>query len=251
MKRRDFVKGLAVATATASTALGQQKAPPQAQNPPPAADTVPTGTLAVSPDAASSRAAVQRMQQSAQFHTPNIPASMPDVVATTDTQYFTAVRYATLEKLCAVLMPASNGYPSAQDAGVPQFLDFYAGAAPADHKHMYDTGLDRLNADAMKQFHVPFAKVDAKQADAVIRPHLRPWINDHPPTEPHLRFVNLAHRSIRTATINSPAWATAAEAAGERTPGVGLYWWPIEPGSKTWVSHDTAKATPTTKHAHA
>ncbi len=249
MKRRDFVKGLAVATATAGTALGQQKTPPQAQNPAPT--TVDQGTMAVSPNAASSPVAIQRMQQQAQFRTPNIPVSMPDKVATTDAHYFSPARYATLEKLCTILMPAGNGYPGALDADVPQFLDFYVGGSPADAKAMYNNGLDRLNADAMKQFHVPFAKVDAKQADAVIRPHLRTWINDHPPREPHLRFVNLVHRAIRTATINSPAWAAAAEAAGERTPGVGLYWWPIEPGSKTWTSHDVAKATPTTPHAHA
>jgi hypothetical protein len=250
MKRRDFVKGLAVATATAGTALGQQKAP-QAQNPPPAADTVPTGTLAVSPDAASSSTAVRRMQQSAQFHTPNIPVSMPDLVATTDAHYFTPARYAALEKLCSVLMPAGNDYPGAVAAGVPEFLDFYLGGSPAEHQTMYNAGLDRLNADAMKQFHAPFAKLDAQQVDAVIRPHLRPWINDHPPREPHVRFINLAHRDIRTATINSPAWATAAEAAGERTPGVGLYWWPIDPGSKTWVENGAEKSTPTTRHAHA
>jgi hypothetical protein len=181
------------------------------------------------------------MQQMARFHTPNIPLSQPDVVAVTETRYFTSVRYATLGRLCEIFMPAGGDYPSAAKAGTPEFLDFYLGASPAEQQTMYNSGLDRLNADCLKQFQVPFAKADAKQADAVIRPHLRGWMNDHPPTEVHVRFINLAHRDIREITTNSPAWAAAAEAAGERSPGVGLYWNPIEPTVQTWVQHGVAR----------
>lgn len=251
MKRRDFVKGLAVATATAGTALGQQKPAPQAQNPPPAANAADQGTMAVNPAAASSPAAQERVRQQGAFHTPNIPLSQPDAVATTEARYFTPVRYATLVHLCEILMPASGDYPSAVKAGAPEFLDFYLGAAPADDQKMYNDGLDRLNAETMKQFKVSFAKADPKQADAVIRPYLKGWMNDHPPRELHVRFINLAHRDIRTVTLNSTAWAMAADAAGERTPGVGLYWSPIDPGIETWVKHGVAQATPTTKHAHS
>jgi hypothetical protein len=187
----------------------------------------------------------------ARFRTPNIPISQPDVVAMTDASYFTPVRYATLVHLCEILMPASDDYPSSSKAGTPDFLDFYIGASPADQQAMYNNGLDRLNADCVKQFSIPFAKADAKQADAVIRPHLKGWMNDHPPREAHVRFINLAHRDIRTATINSPAWAAAAEATGERTPGVGLYWNPIDPGIQTWVNHGAAQATPTPKQKHS
>lgn len=250
MKRRDFVKGFAVATATASTALGQQAAP-QAQNPPPAPNATDQGTMAVQPSAASSPRARNRVEEMARFRTPNIPLSQPDVVASTEVRYFTPERYATLVRFSEVLMPAGEDYPSALKAGTPEFLDFYLGASPADNQAMYNNGLDRLNSDCMKQFKVPFAKADEKQADAVIRPHLRGWMNDHPPKEEHVRFVNLAHRDIRTATINSPAWAAAAEAAGERTPGVGLYWSPIEPGIQTWVSRGAAQTTPTPKQKHS
>ncbi|MCU1225989.1 MAG: hypothetical protein JWQ42_4082 [Edaphobacter sp.] len=250
MKRRDFVKGLAVVTATASTSLGQQPAP-QAQNPPPAANATDPGTMAVQPSAASSQPAMARVQAMARFHTPNIPISQPDVVARTDARYFTPVRYATLVHLCEIMMPAGDDYPSALKAGTPEFLDFYIGASPDEQQSVYNDGLDRLNADCMKQFNAPFAKADAKQADAVIRPHLKGWMNDHPPREGHVRFINLAHRDIRTATINSPAWAMAAEATGERTPGVGLYWYPIDPGIQTWVSQGVAQSTLTTKHKHS
>jgi hypothetical protein len=187
----------------------------------------------------------------ARFHTPNIPISQPDAVAVTEARYFTPVRYATLLHLCEIMMPAGEDHPSAVKAGAPEFLDFYLGASPAEQQGMYNNGLDRLDADSRKQFNVPFAQADAKQADAVIRPHLKGWMNDHPPSEGHDRFINLVHRDIRTATINSPAWATAAEASGDRTPGVGLYWAPIDPGIQTWVKQGATQATPTAKHKHS
>lgn len=245
MKRRDFVKGFAVATATASTALGQQPGS-QAQNPSSAADATNKGSSVHPGPRATSRA-----EQMARFHTPNIPLSQPDLVAVTEVRYFTPVRYATLAHLCEILMPAGDDYPSAMKAGTPEFLDFYIGASPTEQQAMYNNGLDRLNADCMKQFNVPFAKADEKQADAVIRPHLKGWMNDHPPREGQERFVNLAHRDIREFTVNSPAWAAAAEAAGERTPGVGLYWYPIEPNIQTWVTRGAAQTTPTAKHKQA
>jgi len=250
MRRRDFVKGLAVATATASTALGQQSAP-QAQNPPPAANATDQGTMAVQPSAASSQRAMSRVEQMARFHTPNIPLSQPDAVAMTEVRYFTPVRYATLVHLCEIMMPASEDHPSAIKAGAPEFLDFYLGASPAEQQTLYNSGLDRLDVDCRKQFNIPFVKADAKQADALIRPNLKGWMNDHPPRESQARFINLVHRDIRTATINSPAWATAAEASGDRSPGVGLYWAPIDPGIQTWVKQGAPQATPTTKQKHS
>lgn len=244
------MKGLAVATATVNTALGQQSAP-QAQNPPPAANATDQGTMAVQPSAASSSRAMSRVEQMARFHTPNIPLSQPDIVAMTEARYFTPVRYATLVHLCEMMMPAGDEHPSAIKAGAPEFLDFYIGASPTEQQNMYNNGLDRLNTDCIKQFNVPFSKADAKQVDAVIRPHLKGWMNDHPPREGHARFINLVHRDIRTATINSPAWALAAEASGDRAPGVGLYWNPIDPGIQTWVGRSTGKTSPTTKQKHS
>lgn len=251
MKRRDFVKGLAVASAAAGTALGQQKAP-QPKSP---ADTpvVDQGAQATAPNTASAPAANERLQRITQFHTPNIPVTQPDAVATTDTRYFTPARYATLIAFSKAVMPGGQGYPGAVDAGAPEFLDFLIGGSPAERQAMYNSGLDRLNADSMKECKVPFAQADAKQVDMVIRPHLRAWINDHPPTEPHLLFVNQVHRDIREATLSSPAYAKAAEAAGDRTPGIGLYVAPLEPTIETWVSSNgTPKGSaPLSRHAHA
>ena len=125
-------------------------------------------------------------------------------MATTQTGYFNAQRYATLVRLCQLVGPSTQGYPSAVDAGAPQFLDFLIGGSPADRQAMYNDGLDRLNADSMKMNKVSFDKTDARQADAVIRPHLKGWINDHPPTEKHQKFVALSQRDIEiTQTIDA------------------------------------------------
>ena len=100
---------------------------------------------------------------------------------------------------------------------------------------MYRDGLDRLDVDAKKQFGVSFTKVNAEQADALLRPWLRTWMVDHPPTEPFAHFINVAHEDIRTATKNSQAWSIAATSAGERAPGVGWYWSPIDPDIEKYV----------------
>ena len=253
MKRRDFVKGLAVTTAAAGTALAQQKkAPAQATPPVPSNGTLTQGEQAVAPNNAAAPAAQQRQRQMANFKSPNIPVTQPDMVAVTDAHYLTPVRYATLVRLCDLFVPAAQGYPSAVGAGTPQFLDFYLGGSPADKQAAWNAGLDRLNADSMKKSGVAFGKATDAQADGAVRPYLKPWINDHPPVDKHENFIAIAHRDIRMATTNSPAYAQAAEVAGERVPSVGVYVRPLDPGIELWVSHGAVKTSaPATKHAHA
>ena len=110
--------------------------------------------------------------------------------------------------------PPYNTYPGASDAGAPEFLDFLIGVSPADRQQVYTGGLDRLEAESRHHFNMSFASVDAKQADQLIRPWLRTWMSDHPPTEPYEHFINVAHGDIRTATINSQAWHDSVEKAG-------------------------------------
>jgi hypothetical protein len=134
-----------------------------------------------------------------------------------------------LRKLSDTLVPASSGYPGALLAGTPEFIDFLIGASPVMQQKLYQSGLDHLNTEAKKQFGMPFAQVNADQADKLIRPGLATWLAEHPPADPFQHFMAIAHRDIRTATINSEAWSAAAVASGERAPGVGLYWSPIDP----------------------
>jgi hypothetical protein len=223
MRRRDFVKAMVAVPVTAKTMFGQQTAAPLSAATavqPPAAETAPTAT---------------HEGGYFDYKAHPIPSSVPDGFATTQANFFNEQQMATLRKLCDVLLPPLNGYPGASQAGAPEFLDFLIGASPADRKHMYRAGLDRLNADAKKQFHVPFAQVSAEQADKLIRPWLRAWMPEHPPKEQYAHFINLAHQDIRTATMNSQAWSIAATSTGARAPGIGLYWSPIDPDIQMYV----------------
>jgi len=219
MQRRDFVKAIIAATATAKAAVGhatgQQTAPPVAQKLPPAAPKAPgpvpwsRGLLEVKP-------------------LPMTPL-VADAVAETNAHFFTDTQMATLRRLGEIFMPPAKGYPGATEAAAPEFLDFLIGASPEDRRQMYQSGLDRLEAESKQKFSASFAQASAAQADQLIRPWLRPWMNDHPPAEQYALFINTAHMDLRTATVNSQAWADAARAAGKQVPDVDLYWYPVDP----------------------
>ena len=213
MQRRDFVKAIMAASVTAGAAYGQQA--PTALAPPPTTPVAPgpvpwmRGLMEVKP----------------------LPITMlvPDAVAQADRKFFREGQMASLRRLGEVLQPAYNGYPGATEAGTPEFLDFLIGISPLDQQQMYQSGLDRLDAEANKHFAKTFAAVDSMEADQLLRPWLRTWMTDHPPTEAFEHFINVAHCDIRTATVNSQAWSEAARLAGEQTPNVDLYWYPVDP----------------------
>lgn len=216
MRRRDFVKAVVAASVSAKTMFGQQAAAPAvAPSTPPPTPTAPgpvpwmRGLMNVKP-------------------LPMTPL-VPDAVAQTNAHFFSDHQMATLRQLCEVFMPPLKEYPGAIDAGAPEFLDFLLGASPPDRQQMYQSGLDRLDAEAKQRFSVSFAAVKPAQADQLIRPWLRTWMTDHPPTEPYAHFINSAHSDIRTATINSQAWSEAARAEGERSSDMGVYWFPVDP----------------------
>ena len=210
MQRRDFVKAIMAATVTAKTAVAQQPValPPQAPKAP-APEPWMRGLLEVKP-------------------LPMTPL-VPDAVAQTSAHFFNQTQTATLRHLCELLQPSYKSYPGAVDAGAPEFLDFLIGVSPADRQQMYQSGLDKLESEARKQFQKPFAALDDAESDRLIRPHLQAWVGDHPPKEPFARFINIAHEEIRTATVNSEAWSEAARAAGQGPPNIDLYWFPVDP----------------------
>ena len=156
-------------------------------------------------------------------------ALVPDAVAQTQAHFFNDRQIATLLWLSEFLLPPIKGFPGALDAGTPEFLDFLIGVSPPARQQMYKSGLDRLDAEARQRFGLPFAAVDKEQADQLLRPWLRTWMTDHPPTEPYAEFINVAHSDIRTATINSQAWSEADSAEGRRELNEGLFWFPIDP----------------------
>jgi hypothetical protein len=219
MRRRDFVKGVVAVPVAASTALGQQ---------------APLSSNTTPPVAAPAASAPGRRGMS-EFKTPPVASVVPDAIASPDLHFFSKSQLAALRRLSDLFMPPLNGNPGALQAQAAEFLDFLVGASDADRQLLYRQGLDRSNAEAEKQFGKPFAELNAEQADKIVRPALLAWMTDHPPTEPFARFIAIAHQDIRTATMNSEAWHIAAVSSGERAPGVGLLWRPIDPDPKNWA----------------
>ncbi|MBE7180879.1 MAG: gluconate 2-dehydrogenase subunit 3 family protein [Terriglobus roseus] len=152
-----------------------------------------------------------------------------DDVAATDAQFFSAVQMATLMHLSAVLLPPLEGMPGAVEVQTPQFLDFLIGDSPAPRKALYTGGLDWLDAESRRKSGVAFAQTTPAQADAVLKPWIRTWMSDHPPTEAHADFVNIAHADIRTATMNSRDWVNAESRGRKDFNAAQMYWSPIDP----------------------
>lgn len=221
MRRRDFVKGALAASVSAKAVLSQNSATQVAPSTPP-----PTPPGAAAPPAPGPVPWMRGLMEAKPL---DLTPLVPDAVAGAATRFFTEQQMATLRQLCEILMPPLKGFPGAVDAGTPEFLDFLISVSPADRRHMYSWGLDWLDAQAQSKFQVAFDSVSSAQADALIRPWLRTWMTDHPPAEPHARFVNVAHSDIRTATINSEKWNQAEVAAGKQPSGFGLYWYPVDP----------------------
>lgn len=161
--------------------------------------------------------------------TPLPETTAADGIATSVTEFFTAQQMATLTRLSEVLLPALDGRPGALEAETPQFLDFLIGSSSPVRKMMYTAGLDWLNAEALKRYRSPFARLDPVDAGSILDPLLRAWIGDHPPAGGQEEFINVVHADIREATVNSAAWQKVPVRNGEQGTMLGLYWSPIEP----------------------
>jgi len=214
MQRRDFVKAMIAATATAKASMAQQPA-------------APPKTLPAQP--AIAPGPVPWMRGLMEVKPLPMTPLVADAIAETNASFFNVTQMATLRHLSEVLQPPYDGYPGAIEAGAPEFLDFLIGVSPEDQQKMYESGLDRLDSEAHQRFNKSFAETDAAQADQLIRPWLQPWMNEHPPTEPYELFISTVHVDIRTATVNSQPWSDAAHRKGQQTPNVDLYWYPIDP----------------------
>jgi hypothetical protein len=206
MKRRDFVRALITATFAPKLLSGQQAD----HTPTPPAGPVPW-TRGLNPQ------------------TP-LPVTEAAVdVAQADFTFFSAAQRETLQRLSDVLMPAIGARPGALQAKTPEFLDFLISSSAEERKKAYSLGLDWLEASAQGRFKKPFAQLEADQIDALLKPWLRTWMTDHPPTDPHAGFLSVAHDDIRNATINSKAWNYAVSADPDESTSESLYWSSIEP----------------------
>jgi len=160
--------------------------------------------------------------------TPLPQTEVADTITESEQRFFTAAQMATLVRLSDVFLPPLEGKPGALQAETPVFLDFLIGTSPAARQAMYVDGLNWLDAEAQTKYKRPFAKLDDVEADALLKPSLRTWMNDHPPTELHANFINIAHDDIRTATLNSKAWSETVSGEPTDTAPSGLYWYPMQ-----------------------
>ena len=206
MKRRGFVKALAVAPAVPAV-LAQQPAP----NARPAAPPEPASRPAPVP-----------------AETPKLELAIADDVAEMQPRFFSAPQYAALRKLSEILMPRIGDVPGAIEAGAPEFLDFLISQSPNDRQALYRDGLDALNHAIKKRHSKTFADVNAEEAASLLAPLRKQWTFD-PPSDPLARFLWAAKQDVRTATVNSREYTiAAASGGGRRGSGVGLYWYPLD-----------------------
>jgi len=226
MQRRDFVRAVLTIGVAPELLLGQQQSTPPGA-PPPA--PVPW-LLGLNP------------------RTPLPHVEVAEEIAASELRFFTPLQMQTLTRLADLLVPPVGGKPGAIQAQVPAFLDFLIGSSPEARKQVYSGGLDWLESESQKKYQVPFAKLEVAQAGALLTPWLRTWMNDHPPTEPHADFVNVAHDEIRAATVNSRPWFEATPPPTAPDPfNRTLYWYPIQPD----VAHESAEFDKLPPHVQA
>ena len=206
MLRRDFVRGVVSVGLAPQLLLGQQSV--GNQPPPPAPVPWTTG---LNPK------------------TPLPHTAVAEVVAESELRFFSPAQMATLNRLSDLLLPPIGNKPGALQAQTPAFLDFLIGSSPESRRKLYTGGLEWLDGESEKKYKMPFAKLSKADGDALLKPWLRTWMSDHPPNEPHADFINIAHDDVRTATVNSEAWAAVPSVGAEAGIKVDLYWSPIEP----------------------
>ena len=193
MRRRRFIQALAAAPA-APALLAQQPAPAPAPEAPEAAP---------------------------------LDFSIADEGADPVSKFFSARQFATLKRLCDLLMPAAPGSPGALEARVPEFMDFLIGDAPVQRQQLWLSGLDGLEYQSQTRFRKAFADTDATQADTLLAPLRQPW-SFEPPNDPVARLLAAAKQDVRTATFNSFERNMAASGGKRPRGGGGLYWLPVE-----------------------
>jgi len=204
MERREFLRAMAVLAITPRWLLAQQN------NAAPALPAPVPWTLGLNP------------------RTPLPQTMVADTAGEMVPTFFSAAQIATLRRLSDVMLPRTQRHPGALDAKTPEFLDFLIGHSPAVRGELYTAGLNWLDREAKLKCKKPFADVEAAEVDAILKPWLRTWMTDHPPTQTHADFVNIAHADIRTATTNSQVWFDSLDEERQES-AAQLYWSPIEP----------------------
>jgi hypothetical protein len=155
-----------------------------------------------------------------------IEATTADAACQPAPSFFTPAQFATLTRLCDLLMPAGDN-PGAIDAGAPEFLDFLIGASPVPAQRIYREGLDALEQRARTRTGKSFAALAPAEADPLLGPLHEPWTYD-PPRDPLARFLGEAKQAVRQATMNSRPYVLQASKRRRSASGIGQYWYPLD-----------------------
>ena len=115
-------------------------------------------------------------------------------------QFFTAVEYATVERLAEMIIP-SDSTPGAREAGVAEFIDFMVASDP-EVQYPFRMGLDWLNAHSERTLGKRFVELAPEQQDAVLGP-LGFKDKERPGEEPGRRFFRLMREFTVTGFYTS------------------------------------------------
>lgn len=189
-------------------------------------------TIATASAMPAGLAAQQQPGRPARTDAANTPLELANVDLAADAlpEFFSAQQFAALTRLSDLLVPKYGELPGALDAGAPAFLDFLIGEAPEKDQRIYLAGLDALNYAAATRFDKPFADIDDAQAGELLAPLREAW-DPEPSSDPLIVFLHRAKADVRTATVNTEAWADATAAYGggsRRRRGGGQFWTTVE-----------------------
>lgn len=82
-------------------------------------------------------------------------------------QFFTPQEYGMVNQLSEIIIPKDDT-PGAQEAGVPEFIDFMA-ANDDEIQEPFRTGLHWLNTKARKLYGQPYSNLPATDQEAILR----------------------------------------------------------------------------------
>ena len=78
-------------------------------------------------------------------------------------------QFATLETLVEAIIPADDRSPGAKQARVADYIDLLLSESERERVLEWIGGLAALDAEATARFNAPFARLDARQIDAILR----------------------------------------------------------------------------------
>lgn len=80
----------------------------------------------------------------------------------------TAEQYTTAEAFAEAIIPADERSPGAAEARVADYIDLVLSESPEGPRKEWLEGLAAVDAESMKRFHAPFAKLEPEQVEALL-----------------------------------------------------------------------------------